>query len=253
MLADSLSMFMEQQGPNDPLVRQVLAGKSPAERAAELVAGTRLKDVAYRKKLVQGGMPAIEAAHDSMIELARLVDGPARRVRQIVEQQVSEPMEQAYGKLADARFALNGTSMYPDATNTLRLAFGVVRGYAEQGEQIPPWTTLGGAYQHAKDHGSREPFALPNRWLERKDRLNPQTPLNVVTTADIIGGNSGSPVVNRQGELVGLVFDGNLPSLPWDFFFEDREGRSVHVDTRAIEELLRKAYDAGPLADELGK
>ena len=162
-------------------------------------------------------------------------------------------MQQAYAKLAKARFALQGTNVYPDATFTLRLAFGVVSGYKTVGEQFPPWTTIGGAYQRATEHGSRPPFALPKRWLQRKDRLDLDTPLNVITTADIIGGNSGSPVVNRQGELVGIIFDGNLPSLVWDFLFDDKEGRSIHVDCRAVEEALRKVYDANALADELGR
>jgi hypothetical protein len=252
-LADSLGMLIERRGADDELVRRVMAGKSPAQRAAQLVAGTRLKDVAVRRKLFQGGLPAMEAARDPMIELARLVDGPARRVRRTVEQQVTEPMQQASAKLAEARFALQGTGVYPDATFTLRLAFGVVSGYKSLGEEFPPWTTLGGAFRHAADHGSRPPFAFPKRWLRCKDRLDLDTPLNVITTADIIGGNSGSPVVNRQGELVGIIFDGNLPSLVWDFLYDDKEGRSIHVDCRAVEEALRKVYDAGALADELGR
>ena len=135
------------EAPTTSWCGKVMAGKSPAERAAELVAGTKLKDVAVRRKLFKGGLPAVEAAHDPMIELARLVDGPARRVRRTVEQQVTEPMQQAYAKLAKARFALQGNNVYPDATFTLRLAFGVVSGYKTVGEQFPPWTTLGGTYQ----------------------------------------------------------------------------------------------------------
>ena len=252
-LADSLAMFMEMKGADDELVRAVMAGKSPSDRAAELIAGTQLKSVATRRKLVEGGMPAIDAAHDPMIELARLVDKPARKVRRTVEQQVTEPMQQAYAKLANARFAVEGDKIYPDATFTLRLAFGTVRGYTHMGEQFPPWTTLGGAYQHAKNHGNLTPFALPKRWLDCKDRLNLDTPFNFISTADIIGGNSGSPVVNRDGELVGVIFDGNLPSLAWDYLFDDNEGRAIAVDSRAIVEALRKVYDAGTLADELGR
>jgi hypothetical protein len=252
-LADSLGMLIELKGADNELVRKIMAGKSPSERAAELIAGTRLKDVALRKKLFAGGLPALEAARDPLVELARLVDGPARRVRSAVEQQVEEPMRQAYSKLADARFALQGTNVYPDATSTLRLSFGMVRGYRELGEQIPPWTTLGGAYDRSAAHGGREPFALPRRWLQSKDRLNLGTPLNFVSTADIIGGNSGSPVVNRQGEQVGVIFDGNLPSLVWDFLYDDQQGRAVAVDCRAIKEALRKVYGADALADELGR
>ena len=162
-------------------------------------------------------------------------------------------MRQAYAKIAKAQFAVSGTEVYPDATFTLRLAFGEVKGYSELGQPLPPWTTLDGAYRRAAEHQNRAPFNLPKRWLERKDRLNLATPLNFVSTADIIGGNSGSPVVNRKGQFVGIIFDGNLDSLVWDFAYTDKVGRAIAVHSGAIEETLRKLYDAGPLADELGK
>ena len=142
------------------------------------------------------------AAQDPMIELARMVDAPARKFRKTGEA-AGEAMQQAYAKLAKARFALEGTNVYPDATFTLRLAFGVVEGYVQGEERIPPWTTLGGAYQHAEAHGGRPPYNLPKRWLDRKDRLDLRTPLNFLSTADIIGGNSGSPVVNRAASWSG--------------------------------------------------
>ena len=252
-LADSLSFYMEQVGADDSLLQKVLAGKSPRDRAAELIQGTDLKDVAVRKKLAKGGKAAIDASADPMIRLARLVDPPARDVRRVLEQQVDEPMRQAYAKIAKARFAIAGTDMYPDATFTLRLAYGVVRGYTELGQQMPPWTTLGGAYRHADDHHNREPFNLPPRWLEGKDRLRLDTPFNFVSTADIIGGNSGSPVVNRRGEFVGIIFDGNLESLVWDFIFTEKDGRAIAVHAAGIEESLRKLYGAAALADELGR
>ena len=251
-LADSLSMYMEQVGADDELLRKVLAGKSPRERAAGLIAGSHLKDVAVRRRLADGGRAAVEASGDPMIALARLVDGPAREVRRIREEQVDEPMRQAYGKIAKARFAVLGIAVYPDATFTLRLAFGVVQGYTELGRQIPAWTTLGGAFQHALDHGNREPFALPPRWLDGKARLDLDTPFNFVSTADIIGGNSGSPVVDRKGEFVGIIFDGNLESLVWDFAYTEKQGRALAVHAGAIEEALRKLYGAASLADELG-
>jgi hypothetical protein len=251
-LADSLSWFLEIYGPNDELVQKVLAGKSPRARAVELVHGTRLADVGFRKQLAAGGMQAIEASHDPMIELARLVDGPARQVRKTYDEKVEEPQHQAYAKIAKARFAVQGSNIYPDATFTLRLAYGVVKGYTELGRQIPPWTTIGGVYRRAAAHNSREPFAMPSRWLDRKDRLDLQTPFNFVCTADIVGGNSGSPVVNRQGEFVGIIFDGNLESLIWDFVFTEESGRALAVHSCAIREALRKVYDARTLADELG-
>jgi hypothetical protein len=252
-LADSLSLFMEIAGADNELVQKVLDGKSPRDRAADLVRGSRLADVAVRKQLADGGLKAIQPSGDPMIRLARLVDEPARRVRKSYEDKVEEPLRQAYAKIADARFALKGTDVYPDATFTLRLSFGQVKGYTDLGVQLPPWTTLGGAYGHAEDHGNRDPFVLPQSWIDRKGRLNLDTPLNFVLTADIIGGNSGSPVVNRRGELVGIIFDGNLESLVWDFVYTEETGRAIAVHSSAIREALRKVYDDQKLADELGR
>jgi hypothetical protein len=251
LLADSLSMYLERKGFADELVRKVMAGKSPQQRAGELIRGTKLADVAVRHGLADGGVKAIEASEDPLILLARLVDKPAREVRATYEQQVEEPQRSAYGKLANAHFALFGTETYPDATFTLRLAFGLVKGYRENGEGVPAWTTIDGAYRRAEEHGFKEPFALPKSWLDHKDRLNLATPMNFVLTADIIGGNSGSPVVDRDGELVGIIFDGNLPSLVWDFVYTEDDGRAIAVHGSAILEALRKVYDAGALADEL--
>jgi hypothetical protein len=164
---------------------------------------------------------------------------------------VEEPLRQAYGKIARARFALYGQNLYPDATFTLRLAFGQVKGYTECGQHVPWVTTLGGVFRHAQAHGNKEPFELPQSWIERKERLDLDTPLNFVSTADIIGGNSGSPVINKDAEVVGLVFDGNSQSLGWDFIYTGEQARAIAVHSRAIIEVLRKVYDAGALADEL--
>lgn len=250
-LADSLSMYMEVAGSENRLVAEVLAGKSPAQRAAEVVGGTHLADVALRKKLAEGGVAAIQQSGDPMIALARLVDGPARKLRKTYEEKVEEPLRQAYAKIADARFAISGTNNYPDATFTLRLAFGEVKGYETMGRRLPPWTTIGGAFEHSEAHQQREPFALPESWIQRRSDLDLSTPLNLVAAVDIIGGNSGSPVVNRQGDLVGIIFDGNLPSLVWDFVYSDVEGRAIAVDSRGILEALRKVYRAERLVSEL--
>jgi hypothetical protein len=250
-LADSLSMYVELAGAENELVRKVLAGKSPQERAARLIQGTRLADVTLRKRLAEGGLEAINKFNDPMMQLARLVDGPSRKLRKEYEDSVEEPMRQAYAKIADTRFALHGTDIYPDATFTLRLAFGQIKGYQSLGRRLPPWTTIGGAYQHSQEHKNREPFALPPSWLEHKDRLDLNTPLNFVGTPDIIGGNSGSPVVDRKGELVGIIFDGNLPSLVWDFVYTEEEGRAIAVDSRGILEALRKVYQADRVVEEL--
>ncbi len=252
-LADSLGMLMEIRGAEDPLVQKILAGKSPRERAAELVSGSKLADVALRKQLAEGGTAAIEKSHDPMLELARLVDEPARKVRRVYEEQVDEPQRLAYGKIAQARFAIYGDSVYPDATFTLRLAYGKVAGYQDSGNKVPPWTVVEGAYEHSAEHGGKDPFALPASWIKHKKDLDPKTPFNFVSTADIIGGNSGSPVINRAGEVVGLIFDGNIQSLVLDFIYTQEQARAVSVHSSAITAALRKVYDAKELADELGK
>ena len=249
-LADSLTDLAAAFGANDPQVQQVLAGKSPRDRAAELVKGTKLKDVAFRKQLYEGGAAAVTAAHDPMIELARVVDGPAREARKTFEAQ-DEAKQQAYAEIAKARFALEGTSTYPDATFTLRLSYGPLKGYEEDGKQIPALTNFAGLYQRAAEHNNQPPFNLPKRWIDHKSKLNLNTPLDFVTTADIIGGNSGSPVVNKAGEFVGIIFDGNIQSLALDCIFSDKQARAVSVDSATITEALRKVYDANALVDEL--
>ena len=251
-LTDSLTDMATAFGNSDALVQQVLAGKSPAERAAELVKGTKLKDAAVRKQLYAGGASAVAAAHDPMIELARLVDGPAREARKVFEAQ-DETKQQAYGEIAKARFAIEGTSNYPDATFTLRLSYGPVRGFEENGKPVAALTNFAGLYQRSAEHKNEAPFDLPKRWIDRKAKLNPNTPFNFVTDADIIGGNSGSPVVNKANEFVGIIFDGNIQSLALDIAYSDKQARAVSVDSAAITEALRKVYDAGALADELGK
>ncbi len=250
-LADSLTMLVEMKGMNDPLVQKVLAGRSPREQAARLIEGTKLKSVEARKELAQAGAEALRKSEDSMIQLALLVDAPSREVRKVYEEQIEEPMRQAYAKLADARFKIYGTAVYPDATFTLRLAFGLVKGFEEAGQQVPPFTTFAGLYERATEQGNQYPFELPQRWLKRKGKLDLDTPFNFVSTADIIGGNSGSPVVNRNGQLVGIIFDGNIQSLILDFIYTEEQARAVSVHSAAILEALRKVYTADRLAKEL--
>jgi hypothetical protein len=250
-LADGLTFLANELGADNSLVKKVLANKSPSECAFELVSGTKLKDVKLRKKLYKGGKEAIDACKDPMIDLARLVDAEARKVRKTIESEVEEVQRQAYAEIAKAKFALEGTSTYPDATFTLRLSFGQVKGYEEDGKQVPFETTFAGLYKRSAEHHDREPFNLPPRWVEKKDRLNLKTPLNFICTADIIGGNSGSPVINRRAEVVGLIFDGNIQSLALDFAYSDEQARALAVHSAGIVEALRKVYDAGALADEL--
>jgi len=249
-LTDSLTDFASQFGANDPLVQKVLAGKSPHARAVELVSGTKLKDVAVRKDLYAKDPAALQAAHDPMVDLARLVDGSAREARKIYDAQ-EETKKQAYSKIAKARFAIEGTSSYPDATFTLRLSYGTIRGYEQDGKQIPAFTDFAGLYQRSADHENKPPFDLPQRWVDRKAKLDLSTHFNFVSDADIIGGNSGSPVVNKNNEFVGIIFDGNIQSLVLDCIFSDKQARAVSVDSAAITEALRKVYDANALADEL--
>jgi len=231
-------------------VQKVLAGKSPHARAVELVTGTKLKDVAIRKDLYGKGAAALQASHDPMIDLARMIDAPARQARKINDAQ-DEIKKQAYAVIAKARFAIEGANTYPDATFTLRLSYGTVQGYEQDGKQVPAFTDFAGLYQRAADHDNKPPFDLPKRWFEKKTDLDLATKFNFVSDADIIGGNSGSPVVNKANEFVGIIFDGNIQSLVLDCIYTDTQARAVSVDSAAIIEALRKVYDASALADEL--
>jgi hypothetical protein len=250
-LTDGLTFLAGVLGYDDPLVKKIFDGKSPSARASELITGTKLKDVDLRAKLYKGGKEAIDKCEDPMILLAKLVDPEARAVRKIMETEVDEVKRQAYAEIAKVKFALEGTSTYPDATFTLRLAFGVVKGYEENGKHVPFETTFAGLYERSKENNNKDPFDLPPRWIEKKDKLDLKTPFNFVCTADIIGGNSGSPVVNRAGEFVGIIFDGNIQSLVLDFNYTEKQARAVSVCSQAITEALRKVYVAGELADEL--
>jgi hypothetical protein len=249
-LTDGLTFLAGQLGADDPLVQKILAGKSPRGRASELINGTNVRDLAFRKQLYEGGRNAVSAAKDPMIELARLVDADARALRKVFDTQ-DEVKQQAHAEIARARNAVLGTTGYPDATRTLRLAFGTVNGYEEDGRPVPALTTFGGLYERAAEMKNKPPFDLPARWVKRKARLDLQMPFNFVSTADIIGGNSGSPVVNRAGEFVGIIFDGNLQSLPWDYAFNDRKARATSVHSAAILEALDKIYGTKELAREL--
>ncbi len=258
LLADSLAEMSEKM-PNDPLVKQVLNGRTPEQAAKEMIANTRLDDVNVRKQLYNGGEKAVNDSTDPLIAVMRLIDPEARKVRKQYEDQVDSVERAAGAKIAKILFAQEGYNMPPDATFTLRLSYGAVKGYVEdgrgdvakKGEKVPYFTTIGGAYDWAAKHDSKPPYNLPMSWTGDKEKVNLGTALNFASTPDIIGGNSGSPVVNKAGEVVGIIFDGNIQSLPWRFQYDDVIGRSVTVDSRGIIEALRKIYGAGPLADEL--
>jgi Peptidase S46 len=252
-LADSLGFMVELLGADHSLVKQILNGKTPEVRAAELIAGTRLKDPAFRKDLAAGGSKAIQASTDPMIVLASLIDPKARELRKRYENEVTGVERANYSKIARARFETEGTKLYPDATFTLRLSYGAVKGYMENGKKVAPFTTLGGLYDRAMQFKSEFPYNLPPRWLDKKSAVNLKTPFNFVSTDDIIGGNSGSPTINQKGELVGLIFDGNIQSLVGDFIYDESVNRAISVDVRAMNEVLRKVFNANEIAAELTK
>lgn len=252
-LADSLAYMVELLGADNALVKQVLNGKTPEARASELIDGTKLKDVAYRKELAAGGARAIESSTDPMIVLARMIDPKARELRSRYENEVTSVERTNYAKIARALFETEGTKLYPDATFTLRLSYGAVKGYMENGKQVVPFTTLGGLYDRAANFKYEFPYNLPPRWMQKKSAVNPSTPFNFVTTDDIIGGNSGSPTINKNAELIGLIFDGNIQSLVGDYIYDESVNRAISVDVRAMTEVLRKVFDANQIADELTK
>ena len=251
LLADSLSEMQDALGKDNPDVQKVLQGKTPAEAAKDLITNTKLDDVAVRKHLYEGGEGAIDASTDPLIVAMLAIDPSARAARKQFEDNVDSVLRRDGTIVAKARFAQSGFKQPPDATFTLRLSYGAVKGYGESGKSIPFATNIGGAYEHAVEHNSQSPYSLPESWMKSKPNLDLKTPLNFVSTADIIGGNSGSPTVNQKGEVVGIIFDGNIESLPWNFAFSDVQGRAVSVDARGIQEALRKVYGATALADEL--
>jgi hypothetical protein len=251
LLANSLAGMQETLGKDDPDVQQILKGRSSADAARDMIAGTKLDDVAVRKQLYEGGEAAIDASTDPLILAMRAIDPDARAVRKRFEDKIDSVVRRDGTLIAQARFAQSGFAQPPDATFTLRLSYGAAKGYKENGKEIPYFTTMGGAFEHAAEHGNKDPYVLPESWMNSKSKLDLKTPLNFVSTPDIIGGNSGSPTVNQKGEVVGIIFDGNIQSLPWNFAYSDVQGRAVSVDSRGIQEALRKIYGAAALADEL--
>jgi hypothetical protein len=249
-LGYSLTKLREDLGADHPFVKKVLGKKSPDELAKELIAGAKLKDVELRKKLWEGGKSAVEASDDPFIRLARLTDPDARALR-TWHDEVIEPREKKGAELiAKAKFQIEGTSNYPDATFTLRLSYGSVEGYAEKGHRVNPITVMGGAFERAT---GRDPFALPKSWLVANDdkRINLGTPFNMATSNDIIGGNSGSPVFNKDLQIVGLVFDGNIQSLGGDYGFDPTVNRAISVCSPALVEALDHIYGARRIVSEL--
>ncbi|HEX9425364.1 MAG TPA: S46 family peptidase [Pyrinomonadaceae bacterium] len=252
-LANSLAFMQSEYGAKHPFIKQVLKGKTPEARATELIEGTKLKDVEYRKQVATAGMRMTYSGADPMIALAQDIDKEARSVRKRYEEEVVAIERANYAKIAHALFEEQGTKLYPDATFTLRLSYGAVKGYRENGKFVPPFTTLGGLYARSSQFHHAFPYNLPPRWMSKRAAINPRTPFNFVSTNDIIGGNSGSPTINKNGELVGLIFDGNIESLVGNFEYDESVNRSISVDVRAMLEVLRKVFQANAVADELMK
>ncbi|KFA93827.1 S46 family peptidase [Archangium violaceum] len=247
-LTFALTKIREELSPDHPFVKKVLGKESPASLATRLIKGTKLADLKLRDQLYKGGKQAIEASKDPMIQLAALVDPDGRAIRKTYEEQVDAVIRKNSELVAQAKFEVYGTGIYPDATGTLRLSFGSVKGYTEDGKQVAPITAMGNTFDR---HTGEEPFALPRSWLAAQKDLTASTPMNFVTTNDIIGGNSGSPVINKDAEIVGLVFDGNIQSLGGDYGFDESVNRAVSVHSEALIEALKKVYKADRVLEEL--
>ena len=250
-MSSALELDRKEMGADDPWVKAVLNGKAPKEVANELISGTKLADPELRKSLVDGGEAAVAASSDPLIAMARRIDPIRREQIKWFEDNVQSVDQRAGELLGKARFAVYGKNTYPDATFTLRLSYGQVLGYPMNGTVAPPKTTFYGLYDRAASFDYKVPFDLPKRYVDGKDKLELTTPFNFVTTNDIIGGNSGSPVVNRNGEVVGLIFDGNIQSLVGDFVYDSYQNRAVAVHTAAMTEAMKKLYGAQKLVDEL--
>lgn len=252
-LAAGLALMQRKLGADHALAKQVLAGKTPAARAEELVKGTKMGDPAARKAVFAGGASALAQSTDPMIALARLVDPRARELRQKYDNEVLGVERDGYAKIAQATFAAFGDTVYPDATFTLRLSYGSVKGYQDNGKAVTPFTEIRGLYVRGDEHGLKPPYKYPESWAKARATLDLTTPFNFVTTNDIVGGNSGSPVINAKGELVGLIFDGNIQSLPGYFVYDAAVNRAVAVDSRGILEALKKVYRADAIVAELSR
>jgi hypothetical protein len=250
MLSFSLDKMREALGPDDAIVRKLLGAESPDSFAAKLIGSSKLADPAVRKALWDGASAAVAASSDPMIVLAREIDADARAVRKIYEDEVQGPVVASQEKIAKERFAVLGANTYPDATFTLRLSYGAVSGWTEKGAEVAPFTQLSRLYERTT---GKEPFALPPVWLEARSKLAPTTPFNFVTTNDIVGGNSGSPVLDAQGRLVGLAFDGNIHSIAGTYWYDARMNRAVAVHPAIIIAALKDVYGADAIAAEILK
>ncbi len=251
MLAASLLWSLDDLGSEDEFVKTVLNGKQPADVAHYLITNSKLDDADFRKSLIEGGIKAFEKSDDPLVSLLRKLDPMMRKEEKWYRENIQSILVAESEKMAKARFAVYGKTTYPDATFTLRLSYGSAVGYPMNGTKAPFQTTLYGLYDRSLSFGKKGDYALPQRFWDRKDTLDLSTPVNFVSTCDIIGGNSGSPVINKKAEVVGVIFDGNIESLSGRFLYDEAKNRSVAVHSAYMIEALRKLYDAKDLADEI--
>jgi hypothetical protein len=247
-LSFSLERMREWLGPDHPVVRNLMSKESPDALATRLIAETQLNDAGFRKRLWQGGKTAVDASHDPMIALARFIDPDARALRRQFEDEVEAPIATAAEKIAAARFKAYGTNTYPDATFSPRLNYGTVEGWVENGASVPPFTYLERAFERAT---GAAPFKIPDSWMRVKAQLDMNTPFCISTSNDIVGGNSGSPLIDVDGKIVGLMFDGNIHSIAGRYWFNPENNRAIAVHPAIIREALDKVYGARELLTEL--
>jgi len=250
-LATALEWLQAELGPQDPLVRALLGGEPPRDVARKSVGGSRLGDLAFRRRLLDGGGEDEEASSDPLLVLARRADPILRERTLFLREEVAAPLEWAAEVLAGARFAAQGKSMYPDATFSPRLTWGRVAGYEIPSQTVPPFTTFFGLFDRSSAFGGRGAYALPQRFQQGRERLDLSKVLNFASTCDTISGNSGSPCFDREGRVVGVVFDRNREGLSRRFYYDETRARCVAVSSCAVLEILEVLYDAGPLAAEL--
>jgi hypothetical protein len=255
----SLQRLVDELGKDNPFVTRILGDRIPSDAATFYITNTKLKDVPFRKALYQGGWEAISKSDDPLIAVLRDIDAQSRELKKRYDDQVDAVVRREAGRIAQARFKTEGLSVYPDATFTLRLSYGTMQGYTEDGRgsivpkgtKIPFFTTMSGAFDREQKMGGKTPYELPPTWHAKKSAIKPNTPMNFVSTADSIGGSSGSPIVNKKGEIIGINFDRNMQGLGRNFYYSEVGMRHIAVDTRGITEALRSVYNTAALVDEL--